>query len=159
MECRPLAVDVSAMCQRVIEEVSAATESCRRIEFTASDLEQEAMLDEKLVQVILANLLSNALKYSGPDSTVEVAASRQGAEAVLEVRDTGIGIPLAEQADVFKSFQRGSNVTNIAGSGLGLTIVKRCVDLHKGAIALVSEAGQGTTVTVRLPAFGDRTGS
>jgi signal transduction histidine kinase len=72
---------------------------------------------------------------------------------VFQVCDQGIGIPESDVAQLFQTFHRGSNVGERPGSGLGLVIVKRCVELHGGTISLVSPAGAGTTVTVRLPLF------
>jgi len=72
-------------------------------------------------------------------------------EATFQVRDEGIGIPAADQAKIFDSFYRASNVGTISGTGLGLAIVKRSVDFVGGKIAVDSEIGAGTTFTVRLP--------
>jgi signal transduction histidine kinase len=70
---------------------------------------------------------------------------------MFRVQDHGLGIPAEDQARLFETFHRAGNVRNIAGTGLGLTIVKRSVDLHGGTIELVSQVGVGTTVTVCLP--------
>ena len=69
----------------------------------------------------------------------------------IKVEDQGIGIPAYALSQLFVPFQRASNVGAIPGTGLGLSIVKQCVDLHNGTIAIASEEGQGTTVTVQLP--------
>ncbi len=69
----------------------------------------------------------------------------------FEIKDTGIGIPSDSQPHLFKSFYRCSNVGQIKGTGLGLAVVKKCVDMHQGQIQLESEEGKGTTVTVKLP--------
>jgi signal transduction histidine kinase len=72
-------------------------------------------------------------------------------EVIFAIEDRGIGIPPADLAHLFESFQRASNVDTIPGTGLGLTITKACVELHGGTIALTSELGVGTQVTVTLP--------
>lgn len=108
-------------------------------------------LDEKLLRQILENLLSNALKYSPEGSTIEFSLSRFSTQAIFKIRDQGIGIPLEDQRLLFESFHRATNVGTIAGTGLGLTIVKKCVDIHKGQVAVESEVGVGTTFTVTLP--------
>jgi signal transduction histidine kinase len=69
----------------------------------------------------------------------------------LQVKDQGIGIPLEDQAHLFETFHRASNIRNIPGTGLGLAIVKRSVDSHGGTINVSSQVGVGTTVTVTLP--------
>ena len=75
-----------------------------------------------------------------------------GDDAVFVVQDEGVGIPDSDQPWLFQAFHRGRNVANIPGTGLGLTIVKRCVELHGGDISIDSAVGRGTTVTVRVPA-------
>ena len=79
--------------------------------------------------------------------------SRDGTDAVCIIRDRGIGIPEADQQWLFNAFQRGGNVGERPGTGLGLVIVKRCVELHGGKIEIKSKPGEGTEVTVRLPLF------
>jgi len=107
-----------------------------------------------VVRHILSNLLSNACKYSHPGSPVDFTLSREGNDARLVIADQGIGIPEADQRRLFTSFTRGSNVGPRPGTGLGLVVVRRCVDLHGGRMSLTSAPGRGTTVTVDLPVFG-----
>ena len=79
-------------------------------------------------------------------------ASADGAQLRLQVQDKGIGIPAADLPNLFQSFHRGTNVGNIQGTGIGLHVVKECVDLHQGRIDVESEAGRGTTFRVVLHA-------
>jgi two-component system, OmpR family, sensor histidine kinase VicK len=109
------------------------------------------LIDEKLLRQILTNLLSNAIKYSPGNSTIHFFLQCQENVAVFRIRDRGIGIPTQERSQLFKPFERGSNVGTISGTGLGLAITKSLVDLHSGQIAVESEVGIGTTVTVTLP--------
>ena len=153
MKCQPVPIDLPAFCQRVIAEVSASTPNGCAIEFTADGLRDQAHMDDTLTGIILTNLLSNAAKYSPNGKPVRLSLRREGQEAVFEISDEGIGIPMADQANLFKSFHRGRNVAAIPGSGLGLTIVKRCVDLHGGSIAFTSAEGIGSTFAARIPAF------
>ena len=74
-------------------------------------------------------------------------------DAVFVVRDEGLGIPVADREHLFRAFHRGHNAVNVQGTGLGLTIVKRCVELHGGKISFSSEEGKGTTFEVQLPIF------
>ena len=108
-------------------------------------------MDEKLLRQILNNLLSNAINYSPENSNIYFKLASQDGEAVLEIQDEGIGIPLADQSRLFEPFHRGTNVSNIKGTGLGLAIVKRCVDLHQGRMIVASKIGLGTTFQVALP--------
>ena len=100
---------------------------------------------------ILSNLLSNAIKYS-PDGGVVALTLVFAPEGVeIWVKDQGIGIPLADQKRLFEPFQRGKNVRNVSGTGLGLMVVKKCVELHRGENVINSEVVVGTTCIVKLP--------
>jgi len=107
--------------------------------------------DRGVLQQIFSNLMSNAIKYSPDGGTVEFHLIGKESQVIFSVQDWGIGIPEAEQENLFQSFSRASNVDTIPGTGLGLAIVKACVELHGGNITLSSEVGQGTKVTVTLP--------
>jgi two-component system, OmpR family, sensor kinase len=99
------------------------------------------------------NVLSNAVKFSPADATVEARLGLDGDEVVVEIIDHGIGIPVAEQGLLGTRFFRASNAVDsaIAGTGLGIRIVQTVVDRHAGAMRLDSEEGQGTTITLRFP--------
>jgi two-component system, LuxR family, sensor kinase FixL len=109
------------------------------------------LADRHLLKNVLINLVSNGLKYSSEGQEVLVNLSRRDGNLVIEVIDKGIGIPPSEQAHMFERLFRASNVTNIQGTGLGLNIVKKYVDLHNGSITFTSLEGQGTTFTVIIP--------
>ena len=81
------------------------------------------------------------------------AVERDGPDAVCRIRDQGIGISPDDQQKLFNAFQRGDNVGDRPGTGLGLVLVKRCLELHGGQVGIESQVGQGTTVTVRFPVF------
>ncbi|MBE7497776.1 MAG: sensor histidine kinase [Verrucomicrobiaceae bacterium] len=98
--------------------------------------------------------LSNAVQYSPEGATVDFNLRREGEKAVLAVQDHGIGIPEADRARLFEAFHRASNVGETPGTGLGLLLVKHCVQLHQGSITFDSQEGVGTTFTVRLPVGG-----
>lgn len=108
-------------------------------------------LDRKLLQPILTNLLDNAVKYSPVSSTVILNFCCNDGKAIFQVKDSGIGIPAVEQKRLFEPFYRCENAGNTLGSGLGLAVVKKLVDLHGGQIDLASEVGIGSTFTVILP--------
>lgn len=111
----------------------------------------QACMDEKLLSHILNNLLSNAIKYSPEGGTVKFEIACEHKQAIFQIQDWGIGIPEHEQAQLFESFYRAQNVGKIPGTGLGLCIVKKFVDLHHGKISLKSEVGMGTIFVVTLP--------
>jgi signal transduction histidine kinase len=101
---------------------------------------------------LVANLLSNAIRYTPPGGRVWVETAGDGRQALLAVGDTGIGIPADEQPHIFDEFFRGQQAKQTVqhGTGLGMTIVKRVVDLHGGRIEVESQVGRGTTFRVWL---------
>jgi len=115
----------------------------------------EVLADERLLRHILTNLLSNAAKYSSDGTSVSFRLERQARDAVFEIQDRGIGIPKADHEWLCRAFHRGRNVGDRPGTGLGLVIVRRCVELHRGTLRFESEEGVGTTVMVRLPVYKD----
>ncbi|NJO93670.1 MAG: sensor histidine kinase [Hydrococcus sp. RM1_1_31] len=108
-------------------------------------------MDEKLLNSILTNLLFNAVKYSPPGSQVDFNVTLEAEAVVFAVKDRGIGILPQDREYLFEAFHRGENVGQIEGSGLGLALVKKCVNLHRGQIAFDSIVGEGTTFIIRLP--------
>ena len=111
--------------------------------------------DKKLLRNILINLLSNAVKFSEEESKIYLHAVLTGQRLTISIRDEGIGISEEDQQHMFTSFFRGRNATNIQGTGLGLHIVRRYVDLLHGDISMESTLGKGTTVTIDLPVLPD----
>jgi len=107
--------------------------------------------DKKLVRNILINLLSNAVKFSPEGATIQVKSFVQKSMANIFVKDEGIGISKEDQEHLFTSFFRGKNALNIQGTGLGLHIVKRYIDLLGGNVELHSELGKGTTIEFAIP--------
>ncbi len=108
--------------------------------------------DARILRNILFNLISNASKYSQTDTNIYLDCTVENYQVVFSVRDEGIGIPKEDQKHMFDRFFRASNAGNIQGTGLGLNIVKRYVDLLNGTINFISEYGKGSTFTVSIPA-------
>jgi two-component system, OmpR family, sensor kinase len=107
--------------------------------------------DPKLLSQVFNNLLSNAIKYSPGDSVIEIGATIESDRAIVTVEDNGLGIPAADLDRLFERYFRGSNVSGIVGTGVGLNLVKMVVDLHGGDIVVESTEGKGSKFTVRLP--------
>jgi signal transduction histidine kinase len=109
--------------------------------------------DRSRLGQVLDNLVSNAIKFTPTGGTVRLTSSSEAGNAVVEVTDSGIGIPLAEQAQMFGRFFRSSSAraAEIPGTGLGLAITRGIVESHGGAIGFESEEGVGTTFRVSLP--------
>ncbi len=152
LACNPAPIDLLAICRRAGAEIESAAGCEGIIEITAENL-AEATGDETLLHHILTNLLGNALKYSSPGAAVKFTIEHCGVDAKLVITDCGCGIPDADQPRLFTQFYRGSNVGQTPGSGLGLVIVQRCVELHGGVISCHSALGVGTTFSVHLPLF------
>ncbi len=111
-----------------------------------------ARIDVELFERAVANLLDNALKFTSAPGHITLAAQTEGGQLRVSVADTGIGIALGEQGPLFDRLFQGTGARSQGGKGLGLAIVKRIAELHGGAVALHSQPGQGTTVTLTLPA-------
>ncbi|MEQ9608999.1 MAG: ATP-binding protein [Kiloniellaceae bacterium] len=111
----------------------------------------ELMADGRRLRQALFNLLSNALKFTKEGGVVTIAAKRLAGEMLLEVADTGIGIPDEDRERVFGKFERGSRETRHSGAGLGLSLVKSLIELHGGRVELDSRVGGGTCVTCHVP--------
>ncbi|WP_240409999.1 sensor histidine kinase [Flavisolibacter nicotianae] len=133
-----------------IDEVRGMIRKGQEIKYT-HDGDDCVNSDKKLLKNILINLLSNALKFSEENATVDVESRVDGEMATILVRDKGIGISPEDQDHLFSSFFRGKNALNIQGTGLGLHIVKRYTELIGGTINLQSALGHGTTVTITIP--------
>lgn len=147
---QPAPVDLNIFFSKLVEELQLIDKYRHPIVFTCRGSSQ-GLWDQKVLRQLFVNLLSNALKYSPLDSPVNFELAFENNSAIFEVQDSGIGITLEDQNKLFQSFHRGRNVGNISGTGLGLTIVKRCVEVHGGSIAVKSKVGSGTAFTVTLP--------
>ncbi len=117
-----------------------------------SDIE-EFVTDAKLLRMIVTNLYNNAVKYSRNDGEIEVSYLREGEDLVFSVRDSGIGIPVADQSRIFSKVFRASNAMKEVpdGTGLGLYIVKKAVQVLRGRVTFKSTENVGTTFTVVIP--------
>ena len=151
---QPGEVDLAQVIERALEEIGPAARKASV--GVHADLRGPLSLRGDGVQLdrVLANLLGNAVKFTPAEGTVTVRARHDNGEAVLEVADTGMGIPEGEQNALFVRFFRATNAIRraVPGTGLGLAICHKIVDNHGGTIAIDSIENVGTTVTVRIPA-------
>ncbi len=147
----PVRLDVIALCKRLINDFNFIAQEKHQICFHCEHQIDLVCLDSKLVHQILSNLLSNGIKYSPMGGSVILELKKEQDWVIFEVSDTGIGIPPEDYDYLFDCFHRASNVGTIPGTGLGLTVVKKCVDLHRGEISVRSQLDVGTTFTVKLP--------
>ena len=151
IEFKPTLVELRIFLARLVDEVLSATKRRCPIEFLLIAMPTKVQADERLLRHIFTNLLTNAVKYSDAGQAVRFEIGRTGPDIVCLICDQGIGIPEADLEWLFSAFHRGRNVGDRPGTGLGLVIVKRCVDLHGGKIKVESKLGAGTSVTLRLP--------
>jgi signal transduction histidine kinase len=151
LEFKPARLDLVKFCGELVEEMQLSAGAKHTLTFASQVKSAPASMDENLLRHIVSNLFSNAIKYSPQGGEVQCTLTCQADQAILQVKDQGIGIPLEDQAHLFETFHRASNIRNIPGTGLGLAIVKRSVDAHGGTINVSSQVGVGTTVTVTLP--------
>jgi PAS domain S-box-containing protein len=150
---KPDSLAIIPFATRILDEIRSVThERCAMLLQHEGDL-GGAVADEALLRHILTNLLSNAVKYSPDGAPILLNIHRQEQSLVFQVIDQGIGIPEKDHPHLFEAFHRCSNVTDQSGTGLGLVIVKRCVELHGGTISFQSTPGQGTTFTVTIHVF------
>lgn len=144
--------DPARWCEDFLAHGMADASQTGRIRLRLLDLPPKVAMDQRILEIALQNVLSNALKYSPPNSPVDLEV-RGDASGRIEftIRDCGIGIPESDLCHVWESFYRASNVGVVQGTGLGLAIVKGCTDLHGGTLAIESEPGIGTCVKMCLP--------
>jgi hypothetical protein len=154
---QPSRVDLRALVADCLESMSG-TASGAGVELLLAGRQVPPVAgDPAWLEQVVENLVSNAIKYSIEGGRVEVCTTSEAGRAVLEVTDSGIGIPSAEQPHVFERFFRSSNAAEraIQGTGLGLAIAKVVVEAHGGSISLESGIGKGTQVRVELPLASD----
>jgi PAS domain S-box-containing protein len=134
----------------IINEMQPLARENQKINYTHTGNE-EVSLDKKLLKHILFNLISNAIKFSSDSKPVEIKTELKKEEIHIMVKDHGVGIPLEDQKHLFERFFRGHNVTHVQGTGLGLNIVSKYVELMNGSITFESKENKGTTFNICLP--------
>jgi signal transduction histidine kinase len=147
----PIETDLDEFCRDIVDEFQSQPDTSHQLIYTCPEHPLLVMVDVKLMRKIIANLISNAIKYSPEKASVYIHVSRDSGGVSVSVRDEGIGIPEEDQKHLFEAFHRGVNVGTISGTGLGLSIAKQSVDLHGGTITCESILGEGTTFAVTLP--------
>jgi len=143
--------DVVKIANNVIDNLNGMLKEGQKVLLETSGNPENIETDGRLLQNVLNNLLSNAIKYSPAGSLIIVGLSFNDNNFILTVKDNGIGIPEEDQKFLFERFHRASNATHVPGTGLGLNIVKRYIDLLKGSISISSKPNSGTTFEVQLP--------
>ncbi|MGJ5629666.1 sensor histidine kinase [Nostoc sp. CALU 1950] len=154
LEFHPELMDLEAFCINLIEDLQFCNQQQHTIKFISQGNCTHAKLDENILYSILTNLLSNAMKYSPPEGRIFLILSCEAHAIIFQVKDNGIGIPSEFHQHLFEPFHRANNVGKIVGSGLGLAVVKKCLEIHQGEIYVDTEVGGGTSFTIKFPQQG-----
>lgn len=151
LEFRPKKIFSAAFVKELLDTVKAGIDNEVTIKTEIGELPKTITSDPELVYQVFENLLSNAVKYSKDGKQVDFKLAIQDNKLLAQVTDKGIGIPKSEQNKLFDRFFRAKNVGIVEGSGLGLSIVRKCLDVLNGNITFESEVGKGTTFFVTIP--------
>jgi len=145
VESKPAVFSLTEFSKELIEDVQTTLKKGQKIEYGhKGDGNDEVFIDQQMFRNVIFNLLSNASKYSPEGATIEFCAVNLTNGIEVSITDHGMGIPIDDQAHLFERFFRAKNATNVQGTGLGLNIVKRYIDLMGGEISFKSNEGKGT---------------
>lgn len=151
LEFKPKKIFTAAFVKELLDTVKAGIENDVVIKSEIGELPKTITSDPELLYQVLENLLSNAVKYSKDGKQVDFKITFKDNLLLATISDRGIGIPKSEQGKLFERFFRGKNVGIVEGSGLGLSIVKKCLEVLEGEITFESEVDKGTTFCVTVP--------
>ena len=147
-EARLQEFDILRFSEDIIEEMQMIAKQNQNIVYQHTGTTGKVVLDPALLKSSVINLISNAIKYSGENTFIEFNTELTESELYIVVKDNGIGIPEEDQKNLFEPFFRANNTGNIPGTGLGLNIVKRYVELMQGQVICESTQNIGTTITL-----------
>ncbi|MNK30933.1 Sensor protein FixL [compost metagenome] len=145
--------DLGCFTREIVSEVKLLTKKKQKISCIHNSKDTEVVLDKNLLKNCIINLLTNAIKYSGEETTIELITNVEPNCITIAVKDNGIGIPHEEQQHLFEAFFRANNTGNIPGTGLGLNIVSSYVTLMQGTIQCQSTINKGTVFTIEIPRY------
>ncbi len=151
MVFKPEYISINNLLNLIISELNVSKKGLTSIVFNSLGHENLIKADPFLLRQAFVNIISNAVKYSSPDSPITISVFHELDKIIVEVTDEGIGIPELELSNIFNSFFRASNADDIQGTGLGLVIVKQLIELHHGSVALRNNKNKGVTFNVNLP--------
>ncbi len=151
MRCDPHELDLVHQCIELIEELRGLARPGQEIHYDHHGDDRMVCLDRQMLANILTNLLSNAIKYSPEDKRIDLITEITGGKLTITVKDQGIGIPKEDQQHLFERFFRAGNAFTVQGTGLGLNLVRRYLDLMGGTIRFTSDPGEGTIFIAELP--------
>ncbi len=147
---KPQIFDLKQLTKEITEDMQTISKNGQTLAWKFSG-NTEILLDPQLMKNALINLISNAIKYSPENKNIDVNIEVSKSKVAIEIIDQGIGIPSEDKLHVFERFYRAKNCGNVQGTGLGLNIVKKYIELMNGKISFKSEFGIGTTFFVDIP--------
>lgn len=147
----PENIYLNTVINELIDEVKLIAKAGQKFIYTGLQTNDQIFIDRRVLKNVMLNLLSNAIKYSNENTLIDIKAKRDFDNLYLEIKDQGIGIPLVDQPHIFERFYRANNIGNMQGTGLGLNIVRKYVEILKGEISFKSIPEKGTKFTIKLP--------
>jgi PAS domain S-box-containing protein len=144
----PTRFDIDDVMKEIIHNMQYMLKKGQIVDYVHSGDSKIAYIDQSMFQHIMSNLISNAIKYSFEDSTIKISIDQNDPTLIIRVKDHGIGIPKNEQENLFKRFFRSTNAVHIEGTGLGLNIVKKYVEVMDGKVECFSEMDKGTEFVI-----------
>jgi PAS domain S-box-containing protein len=147
----PSKIRLKNLCREILENARLKATEKHNFIFEFSGDDSEYLLDEKIINQMLTNILSNSVKYSPDGGNIIFCVYCRDGSIVFKFSDEGIGIASSEIKNLTSPFYRGRNVSTIPGTGLGLAIVKNCIELHSGALEIESELNKGSLFTITIP--------
>jgi signal transduction histidine kinase len=151
LEYNPTLINIDSFCLNLLEDLQFFVTPKHQLNLVDLSSYPKAYLDEKLSYSILSNGIINAIKYSPEGGTIELVVNCTKEQVIFQVKDRGIGIDPEDIDRLYEPFYRGKNINNIVGNGLGLAVVKKCLELQKGTISIKKNRDQGTTFTITIP--------
>jgi PAS domain S-box-containing protein len=153
LELKSAPVDLNTFLQNLIDDLlqRESKKSHPKLNVNIQGLPTDAYVDAEIIRQAIENVLSNSFKFAEHTTEVDFNAYMEKGNIIVKVKDNGIGIPEADKQRLMEPFFKGSNVGNHSGTGLGLTIAKRAVDMHQGKMEILSEENKGTEVIITFP--------
>ncbi|MEO5891298.1 MAG: PAS domain-containing sensor histidine kinase [Ferruginibacter sp.] len=144
--------DLVRLSEQITEDMQSMAKQHQNIIYQHTGTTSMIKLDQNLLKCCIVNLVSNAIKYSGENTFIDFNTEISDQDCSITIRDNGIGIPKADQKHLFEAFFRAHNTGEIPGTGLGLNIVARYIELMNGTVNFESDINEGTTFTILFPA-------
>ena len=148
---KPTQFDLVKLVKEVIEELNAIAKKNQHIFLESVHLSLEMYTDHHMIKNVLINIISNAIKYSPENRPIFISLGTEDESTIITIEDQGYGIPEEDQPHLFERFFRGSNATNIQGTGLGMNIVKKYLQVLRGKIDFTSVLNEGTEFILQIP--------